>query len=435
MSLSSIAVRTVPRPVQRAFKNDFVRHGALVFAASMATNILNYLFNFAISRRLGVEGFATLSSLVSGVMILSVPATITTLIVVKYAAAFHAAEDAGRIRRLSSILLKGSFFCAVGVIVIGEVIRGFVASFLRIPNTGAITLAMAVTALSFVTPVLRAVLQGEQDFVRYSASLVIESLLKVTFAVTLVYAGFQVGGAMLGWVLGMSCGLVYTVWAVLAKHGKTSPPVKLSLNLRELLRTTTGVALASGFLTTISFMHVLLVKHYFDPKEAGFYAAVNLSGKIVLFLVGFVPAIVLPKAVAKAQRGESAVRLLAQAGVLTVVMSGITLAVFGLMPAKILTIVAGHAFVSAAPYVFQYDGAMALLALLTLIVNYNIGVHRFEFLYCLGVVLLGEIGAIALWHRDISDVIHVLLVGNAIAIVGCVLWVRKSKKPAQVIRA
>ncbi|MGH7756347.1 MAG: hypothetical protein ACREM8_08700, partial [Vulcanimicrobiaceae bacterium] len=58
-SVQTIAGRRDPRFVAREFlRSEFVRHGSVVFAASTATNIFNYLFSFAISRHVGVVGFA-----------------------------------------------------------------------------------------------------------------------------------------------------------------------------------------------------------------------------------------------------------------------------------------------------------------------------------------------------------------------------------------
>jgi O-antigen/teichoic acid export membrane protein len=184
------------------------------------------------------------------------------------------------------------------------------------------------------------------------------------------------------------------------------------------------VGLATAFLTFISFMDVVLVKHYFNAHDAGLYAAVNLTGKVVLFLVAFVPAVVLPKAVARNANGENPVPLLLQAAGITVLMSGAALAAFGLFPSEVLRAIAGRDFVAAAPYVLQYDAAMCMLAFVTLLVNYRIGIHRFEFLYTLGAVVVCEIAAIALLHRTLWDVVHVLLAGNTIAIVACAIGVR-----------
>jgi hypothetical protein len=144
-----------------------------------------------------------------------------------------------------------------------------------------------------------------------------------------------------------------------------------------------------------------------------------LTGKVVLFLAGFVPAVLLPKAVAKSERGENPIALLLQSVAVTLAMSGCALAVFGMEPALVVRILAGRDFVAAAPYVLQYDAAMCLLAVATLLVNFKIGIHRFDFLYGLCVVLVCEIVAIALFHRTLWDIVHILLIGNSIAALNC----------------
>jgi O-antigen/teichoic acid export membrane protein len=410
------------RPVRRLIDDDFLRHGMLVFAATTAGNVLNYAFNFALSRRLGVEGFATLSSLTSFIMIFSVPASIVTLVVVKYTATFHAAGDAARIRRLSHVLLKWTAIAALCALAAGILLRGSIAAFLRIQDDAVVPLCMAILALSFITPSVRGVLQGEQDFMRYSTSTFMEVFLKVTLGVTLGYIGFGVAGAMAGWIAGTFCALLYTVWAVLRKHGAAGgPAVHLSFDVRRILETTGGVGLASALLIVLSFMDVLLVKHYLSPRDAGLYAAVNMTGKVVLFLAGFVPAVLLPKTVAKTTRGEDCRPLMFRAIGVTVLMSGAALFLFGVDPALAVRVLAGPQFAPAAPYVLQYDGAMALLALVTLFVNYKIGIHSFRFLYGLGAVLAMEIAAIAFYHGSIWSVIHILLAGNALALVAVAL--------------
>ncbi len=89
------------------------------------------------------------------------------------------------------------------------------------------------------------------------------------------------------------------------------------------------------------------------------------------------------------------------------------------MPVTVLRIFAGHGFVGGAPYVFQYDAAMGLLAIVTLLVNYKIGLHRFDFLYGLAFVLLFEVLAIVWYHHTLWNVIHALLIGNALAVLAC----------------
>lgn len=427
MTVSTLGLRLrVAGPLTKVLNSDFIRHSALVFGATMAANVLNYAFNFAISRRVGVEGFAALSSLVSFIMLLSIPTSVLTLIVVKYAAVYHAAGDGARVRRLSQILLKWTGVAAAAAFLAGAALRGEIATFLRISETDAILLCLAITALSLINPSVRGILQGEQDFHRYSVSTVIEVFIKVIAGVGLVYAGFGVAGALGGWLTGTACSLAYTVWAVLRKHGSPGgAAVRLGLNSRALMQTSVCVGLSMGFVTMMSFIDVLLVKHYFPAHQAGLYAATNLTGKIVLFLVAFVPAVVLPKAVAKHTAGENSVPLLLQSCGITIVMAGAVLFVFGLFPSEVIRAVAGRDFAGAAPYVLQYDAAMCMLAIVTLLANYRIGIHRFAFIYPLGVVLCAEIVGIALLHRTLWDIVHILLAGNTLAVAGCVLGLNR----------
>lgn len=429
MATTVSSVQRWALPVRRALRNDFLRHGALVFGATMAVNVFNYVFNFAISRRLGVEGFATLASLVGGFMILSIPANIINLVVVKYASEFHAAEDRARLRRLASVVFKFGALACVAIFGIGLLFRGLAASFLNIPSDDTITISLAIIAIAFITPGIRGILQGKQDFTRFSISTTLEIFAKVALGIALVYAGYGVFGALLGWICGTVVGLAYTIWAVRTPGRELVQAVRLRMNLGRLAQTTLGVAFSTGTLTILSFMDVVVVKHFFNAHDAGLYAAVNLTGKVVLFFAAFLPTIVLPKAVAALQRRENPIPLLLQAAAGTAIMAGSVLAVFGMIPAIVLRLVAGSAFISGAPYVFQYDAAMALLALVTLLVNYRIGLHRFGFLYGLITVLVAELAAIAVWHGTLWDVIHVLLVGNTFAVFACCIGIRERREP------
>ncbi|HEX5275383.1 MAG TPA: hypothetical protein VFW34_08905 [Candidatus Rubrimentiphilum sp.] len=381
----------------------------------MAANVLNYLFNFAVSRRLGLENFATLSALGSGLIICSLPAAVVNLMVVKYAAEFHAVGDVARLSRLSRIVLRGTTTSAMACFAIGFVARGQIANFLHIPNDMAIVFAVGVLALGLITPSVRGVLQGCQDFKRFSISAVLEVFLKLVLATALVYADFGVRGAMLGWSVATASALVYTIWAVRRGLSRNTE-AKLSIDGARLFKTLSGVAAATTALTLLSFLDVILVKHFLDARQAGLYAAVNLTGKVVLFIVSFLPMTLLPKAVALAKRSESPVGLLLQAAVGTLLLSGAALALFAIMPGTIIGLLAGHAFVAAAPYVFRYDVAMTLLAGITLVVNYKIALHRFDFVFPLLAILVGEVAAVTIWHRGILDIVNILLVGNGVAL-------------------
>ncbi len=397
-------------------RSDFARHGLIVFVATTLQNGLGYAFHFAISRKLGVEQYGVLSALNAAFMLSMVIGAIGATVAVKYAAEFRATHDRAH---LAALVRRLTIFGGLGMVLValtGIACSGAIAGFLKITNIGAVMLTMIVIGFSVVTPPLRAVFSGTEDFGAYSISLVMESVLKAILGIGLVYAGYGVAGAFGGWAIGSFVTLLYTA-TVLNRRYRRVVGAELSIDFRRLVLTMTSVAGATLLLTILNYADLLVVKHFADPTTAGLYGALSLSGKILLFLVAFVPTVVLPKASRQALAGVSPVGVLLQALYVTVAMSGAGLIVYYVFPAFIITTLAGASFAAAAPYVFSYGVATVLLAGLSVVVTYKMGIHRFDFIVPLAFCAVGEIVAISLHHRTLGEVITVLIVGNAIALV------------------
>ncbi len=401
--------------LERLTRSDFVRHGLVVFVATSLINVFGYAYHFAISRKVGVEQYGVLSALNSVLMISTVFSGIVATVVVKYAAEFRATDDrahlAALVRRLT---MYGSIASAV-IIALGVLSAGAIASYLKIASVPAVILTTAIIGITIATPALRAVFQGIEDFNAFALSTCLESFFKLLVGVALVYAGYGVAGAFVGWATGSVIALVYTAVALLRRFRRV-PDAVLYIDVRRLIKTMAGISAATVLLTSVANVDVLIVKHYADPTTAGLYGALALSGKILFFLVGFVPTVVLPKATRRALAGESSVSVFVQAVAVIAIMSGAGLVVYYFFPAFVITALAGNSFAPAAPYVFAYGLAMVLLAALNVVVMYKIGIHRFDFVVPLAVCAFAEIAGISLHHRSLGDVIAVLIAGNGIAL-------------------
>jgi len=403
---------------RRLLRNDFLRHSAVVFTASLLINMLGYAFHFAISRRIGVVAYGVLSALNAGYMIALTLAGVLTTVVVKYAAELHTQRDgparlAAFVHRLGGFCAAASAVCLIG----GLLALRPIAAFLHVTDLRAVALTIVIIGLTVAGAPMRAVFQGVEDFVTFSWLALCESAVKAAAGIALVYAGFGVAGAFGGWLGGTALSLGLTTFVLLWRF-RSLGRVPLELDLRRLVATTANVAAATGLLGIISYVDVLIVKHYADPTTAGLYGALALSGKILLFFVAFVPTIVLPKATRLALAGRSALPVLMQAAAVVIAISAAGLCVYALAPGAIVTTLAGASFAAAAPYVLPYGVAMVLLAMLNVVVMYKMGIHRFDFIAPLAIVAVGEIVGIALHHRTLSDVITVLIAVNAFALVG-----------------
>ena len=417
------ALASRPNPLRHVLRSDFLRHGLLIFASSTLVNLFNYVFHFFMSRRLGVVDYGALASIFAGLVIVSVPSAILTMVVVRYAAEFKAVGDAARLRTLGDRVLRLTLLVGAFALVMCVVLRGPIARYLNIEDARAVASAGLVLALAFVVPTLRGVIQGAQDFRRLAVSTAIEACGKLVFGIALVFAGFGLVGAILGFAGGSLVSLVYTMRVV--RRYAPVPRSRLKIDLRRLVATTRGVALCTFALTSMSFADLLLVKHFFSPHEAGLYGAISLVGKVLLFVVGFVPTIVLPKATARATSGQPVLPILLQALGATLAISGAALLVIDLNPLFVIRLMAGPAFAAAAPYVFPYALAMTLLAGLSLVTTYQIGLARFGFVPLLFAVAAAEIIGIQFYHGSLQEVIRILLVGHSLALVGCLAAVAR----------
>jgi O-antigen/teichoic acid export membrane protein len=393
--------------------HGFLRHAALIFASSMVTNAFNYGFHALNSRRLGVDGYGALSSLVAGVVLLSAPALIAQLIVTRYAAEFHALDERARLARFTQVVVGRALCLAAAVAVICVLGQRLLGAYLHVDNVAALTATGITIGVTIALPALRGILQGRQSFTALSISTSLEATAKLVVGVGLVYAGFGVDGALIGYTIGGVLALAYTVFAL--RTGDAPEPTPIHVDVRRLIQTTLAVALASISTTIFLSTDVLAVKHYFSDADAGAYAALALCGKILLFGVGFVATVVLPKATS-ARRSGGLRGLLLQSGVVAVTICTLGVLAYALEPALILRVVVGKAFVTQAALLPMYAVAMSLLGLMNAAAMFRIGAHRFEFVVPLSACAALELLGFAFLHRTLLDVIHVLLASSALAL-------------------
>jgi O-antigen/teichoic acid export membrane protein len=405
---------TAPGRLVKFLRSEFVRHGALAFSATLAAQICNFTFHLYNSRALGVVRYGDLFSLINVLLIVQgVFAQMVTYVVVRYAAEFHAVGDRDRLRALCERTLIWTSLGALAVVLASLALKGTVAAFLHLSDARSVPALGCLIGVWLMLPAVRGVLQGAQDFRRYGASMVIEGVLLVTFGCGLVAAGYGVPGALFGWSLASACSLTYGYVAARRYFG--APRATLNFDLRRLRQTSSGVAVTLVAIT-LGLCDVVLVKHFFAPEVAGLYAAVALCGRVIFFVVSFVPTVILPKASAIAARGESPVPLARRAFFALAILAGLALLVLATAPGFIVEVLTGSQYAGAAHYVFAYGVAMTLLAGTQIATAYKIGLHRFSYVPWLLLAMFGELVVIAVWHATIWNVIYALIAGNSCAL-------------------
>jgi O-antigen/teichoic acid export membrane protein len=385
--------------------------GALVFGSTIVLGICGFAFHGIALRRLGPDDYGALYALISACSVAALPAGVLVAVVARFAAEFRALRDDSHVRGLLGGLTRAFGVAAVAYLAATIVGARPLSAFLHVPpNT--IPLAGAIAGIAMLSAILRSVAQGTQEFHPYVISYSVEGAAKVLGIVALAALGLF--GGMLAFLIGTICGAVIIAWALVRRYAATSASV-VHYDWKRIAASIAGSAALMLAITTLSQMDVVVVKHSFSSTEAGIYSAASLGGKVLLYLVGFIPTVLLPQATDRHARGERASRPLFAAIGLLLAFALAGLLVFALGGHILLPLLAGgNKYDAALPLLTWYGLAMVFLALTNALGTFGIATHRLAFAVPIVVGAVGTIGSIAIWHASLLSVVQILVVGNAL---------------------
>ncbi len=412
-SVSPPGTLMLRRGLERLRASNMVKQSLLVFAASMVLNVCGFVAHAVASRKLGVATYGELYALINAAAIAALPAAFVAPVVAQLAAEFRALHDDRHLRGLTDGVAGG--FAKLGLIYLGVATLGAIpfARFLHVPAWSVPFVGLLASATLFLSA-LRAVAQGTQDFRGYAISNALEGIAKVTGIVALVALGLRLGGGIAGFVLGPLFALVYLV-VRLSRRYASSQPAGVRYDWRRILNAGAGAAAATIAMALMGSADVVLVKHYFNAQDAGLYSAASLGGKILLYMVGFVPTVLLPQAADRHARGAQTREVLMTSLAMFAVMAVGGLCVFRFFGMDVLHALVGRAFDGASPLLVTYGFAMVFLALTNALTYYGIATHRLAFTVPLLICTLGTLAAIVFIHPSLGTVVEIMVVGNAVA--------------------
>jgi O-antigen/teichoic acid export membrane protein len=406
---------SVAKPTPTIFgSRAIVSASALVFAASMTLSVGGFLFHAIASRRLGVDAYGTFYALISLYTLVGFPVAVFAPVVTKYSAEFGALHDDAHVRGLIGLIVR--IFVVVGAIY---VVAGFVlaiplARYLHIAPW-AIPIVGVMAAAGILSATMRAIGQGVHAYRAYAWSLAGEGIVKVAALGLLAAIGLSTIGATSAFLVGIVAGAAIIAITLINKYRGIKPSAVL-LDWRRIFATTTGAAVLTLTMAAMGFADVLVVKHAFSAEQAGLYSVASLCGKILLYFVGFVPAILIPQATHRHARGERTRKILLAAVLFIAIVAVVGVLAFHYGGLLVLHVLTGHAFDAALPLLPGYAAAMAALAMTNGLGSYGLSTHRLAFVVPLLLATIGTLITIGLVHPSLSAVVAELLIGNLVMV-------------------
>jgi len=387
-----------------------LKHGVLVLLGTTASMILGYFFQVFAGRLLGPSDYGIFGSLAAILYIVSVIGGAITTSITKFASEFNARKEMGKLKgMLVSYSLKSAALGAVIAAIFLPLSAGL-ANALRIEDPFLIVILAVIFPFSFVSAVLGGMLNGLQRFEQLSATQVLNSLVKLLFGIGLVLLGFGVLGAILGLVFASIATLSASLFFLRCLFKEKSE----SVSGVKIVSYSIPVLASTALLAIMVNADIILVKHFFPSRDAGFYVAASTLTKVILWASGALLIAMFPKVSDMNAKNSSPAKLLRSTLCYILLLSFLTVALLFLAPKWVTVLVFGERFEEASALMLPFAAAISLYSLSNAFIRYDLAVARFSFLYPLCLASACEIALIALFHSSLLQVIHVLIAINAL---------------------
>lgn len=376
--------------------------GTATVAGAAVTNILSFLFSFGSARLLKPQDFAAVTAALSLLVIVTIPATTLQLVAARYTAIWghmDPGKAAVLARRLGSIALVVGLILALCVASLSVPL----AQYLRIPTVVPVLIVAGVLACSFVGPTFRGLLQGHHRFGLFALASMSEFAVRLVVGVLLVALGMREAGALLGVLAGGLVGAWLAWWCV---RPGWATDVGSPVPWRRVLRWAAPTLLVQAALTALLFQDTLLAKHFFTPADAGAYAGLATTARVLVYASGAVTSFLFP-VVARLHGNGGQSRLITNITLaLLVGIEAAIFAIYALRPVLVLHILVGSQYEAAQSYLPQLSLALAAYGAVSVLASYFLAAGNRAFLLPFLAAPLVEVALMTLFHNNLGEFVH-----------------------------
>jgi len=397
-----------------SFRNNFLKHelvtGSIyIFAGSIVANVFNLFFSLFMSRNLTVEEFGILASTLSLIGLIGIPAGSITPTIINFAGPHFAKEDYGSVKTLFFRIIKPLLIIFIFVLFVFFIFAGYIGNFFKIADRSIIVIVGVSVAFAYLEIVSAGLLYAKLAFKYISFTNLIGSLSKFAIGAGFVFLGFGVNGAM--WAMFMSglipaiLGFIYLKAVFISKVNKKS-----KINFKSIIFYGVPSSLAMLGMTSLISTDILLVKHFFDPRQAGIYAGLSLVGKVIFFFTGSVGGVMFPLIVKKYSKNENYNNIFKMAIAMVLIPSVFISVFYFLYPDfSINFFIKNEIYRSASGLLGLFGVFITTYSLISLFVYYFLSIKKTNVYIPVFFAAMSQLALITLYHGSLSSVVVISL--------------------------
>ncbi len=384
----------------------FFKDNLILFFSSLIFSFLAYIFQFFMGRALGPIDYGVLSALFSLIYIFAVIVYIIQISISDFTTRFVVRKKFKKINYLLRATTSKLIFLAIIASILFLLISPMIQSFLKINSFTPFILLSLILVASLLLPIQRGALQGLQNFKGLGLNYMFEGFCRLFFGILLIYFGFGVNGAV--GAIAIAYFLAYLVaFPFLKKYYKKYDE---KFNIKEFGSFLIPVTISLFLLTLMYTVDIIFVRHFLSSLDAGYYAAIVLFGRMLLFAIIPICTVLFPKVTERHENNQPHLDLLMKTLALILLITIPGTIFFYFFSDLIVSILLGSIYISIAPYIALFALTMTIFSLVYALAHYFLSLHKTGFIYILALFTFIEIVSLILWHSSILQVIYTLLI-------------------------
>jgi len=389
---------------------DILKSSSILLFSILIANVFAYFLQVYFGRVLGPIDYGTFGTLMSILMILSVPISVVGNVVTKFVSSFKAKNEYGKINSFIFSTIKKLFiYGLIGFFVI-FILSPFIASYINIDSKLPIIFVGATLIFSILLPITRGSLQGLQKFNDLAFNNVFESVIRLVLGIVLLKIGLGVNGAVLSYGLGYFFAFLIAFISLRFLFEKTDKKI----NVKEIYNYAYPVLIAVACLSILINFPTILVKHYFSALEAGYWNVALTIARAIGFVATAFTGVMLAKVAEGHERKEETLHFLKKSLSYVAICAIGFLGLIWLFPEFIVRLLFSSGYEGSAILLKFLGLVLVFNSFNLLMINYELVLKRFKMVYLLFILTVLEIGLIFFLHNSLLEVIYIMLAVNLI---------------------
>lgn len=394
--------------------NLFARNTFILFFGTLVANFLHYLFHLMLGRMVSVEKYGEIEALISLINIVTIPAATLSLVAIRYSAICQAEKDPKKNRLVLNYLNRKILNYGLPLLAIAFLFTPWIQEFLKIESVLSLFIVWLLMFLCFFSSINSGAVAGWQKFGGLNLIRLIDALFKLVTAFILVKIGYQVSGAIGGFMLGMVMAYIASFFILkFIYFERKSKGEKLdSVIISSVKKYLLPVFLGSVIINFLGNLDMIFAKHNLIPELAGQYGALNVMGKIIFLATGVIGTVLFSMSSAKNHQQKNSLDLLKKAIFVTLGLSAVAVAIYFLAPKLVIYFIFGAKYYGVAGYLGWFAVLAMLYSLVNLLVQYFLSVNKTRAIYGFLVILIVFVIILSFFGKSLYTILTITILAQ-----------------------